>query len=93
LITISHQYATTLVNRNITIEVKSIVNPASTKPTDPIQIFTEWDPKGTGTYYLIDQNIADINYRITGLTKLLEATVTRLPLNDVQSGYLTGQPT
>jgi hypothetical protein len=52
--TIAHSYATTLKDRNITIEVKSIANPVSTKPTDPIQIITEWDPKGTGTYYQID---------------------------------------
>jgi hypothetical protein len=81
--TITHSYATTLKDRNITIEVKSIANPVSTKPTDPIQIITEWDPKGTGTYYQIDQNVADVNYRVTGMTKLFEASLVRLPLNDV----------
>jgi hypothetical protein len=70
--------------------VKSIINPVSTKPTDPIQIISEWDPNGRGTYYQIDQNIADVTYRINGMTKLLDASLTRLPINDVQSGYLTG---
>jgi hypothetical protein len=88
--TITHSYATTLKDRNITIEVKSIANPVSTKPTEPIQIITEWDSKGTGTYYQIDQNVADVNYRITGMTKLFEASLVRLPMNDVQSGLLTG---
>ena len=91
--TITHSYATSLKDRNLTIEVKSIANPVSTKPTDPIQVITEWDPKGTGTYYQIDQNVADVIYRITGMTKLFEASLVRLPMNDVQSGLLTGQPT
>lgn len=75
-----------IVGQNLTVEIKRIVNPSSTKPTDPFIVKSEWDVLNDGNYYQIDWNIVDFTYNVTGLTYLLDSSVTRLPMNNRQ-GY------
>lgn len=91
--TITHSYQPTLIGRNVSLDVRTVTNPNSTKPSEPFQIITEWDVKGNGVYYRIDQNIADVTWQATRMTPLLDAEIIRLPINDDNSGYRTGQPT
>ncbi len=41
-------------------------------------------------YYKIDQNIADVTWQATVMTKLLDSEIIRLPINDDKSGFRTG---
>lgn len=84
--------STTVVDKNITVKIPSIVNPSSTKPTSPIKVYTEDDSQGTGTYYQIDVNIVSITYQVNTCTEFKSVKVTRAPMNNEQ-GYQTGMAT
>jgi hypothetical protein len=53
--TITHSYQDgSLIGKNLTMEARLVVNPNTTKPSDPFQLTTEWDVNKDGTYAKID---------------------------------------
>ena len=53
-----------IVGQNLTIEIKRVINPPTTRPTDSFLIKTEWDVLNNGVYYQIDQNLVDVKYKV-----------------------------
>ena len=78
--------------QNVSVVFKA-TNPANTRPTDPFLVYTERDFSKNGTYYIIDQNLVNLTYKINTSTQFLDSSMVRLPMTSNQLGYQTGQPT